>query len=314
MADADHHVGPPRRPSDTTGVEQMPYTSVAEDTLHSMLTSAARSMAIRYTILLPKIKAAGFFQPEDHVSAKHIDGSLQARVGRVALGGAHMASVFASGTILFVGQEFALRRLEPDTMGDFGKASPESSALAGSVGGFGYALWSTSTAALLHTGELSRAKLQFLRRALPYTLPRDCGGFGLYFGAYAVTQKLLQSEQSDAPASCKAPSSTASAATGAPVPSLVEAIWPGATPLGLLRNAGATAFSGGVSGLATYLWRSPWDTKYKRSVGWRGDDAPLWSWRRFLQSPRGLKAIGLGAATWSAYELADAVLRKLAGT
>ena len=105
----------------------------------------------------------------------------------------------------------------------------------------------------------------------------------------------------------------ASVATGASSPSFVESIWPGATPLGLLRNAGATAFSGGVSGLATYLWRSPWDTKFKRSVGWRGDDAPLWSWRRFLQSPRGLKAIGLGAATWSAYELADAVLRKLAG-
>ena len=51
---------------------------------------------------------------------------------------------------------------------------------------------------------------------------------------------------------------------------------------------------------------------YKQSVGWRGGDVPLWSWRRFLSSPRGLKAVAIGAATWSAYEFADATLRALA--
>ena len=72
---------------------------------------------------------------------------------------------------------------------------------------------------------------------------------------------------------------------------------------------GTIAASGAVSGFLTYLWRTPFDTLYKQSVGWRDPNAPLWSLDRFLRSPRGLKAVAVGAATWSAYELADAALR-----
>ena len=72
------------------------------------------------------------------------------------------------------------------------------------------------------------------------------------------------------------------------------------------------AISGALSGLCTYMWRTPWDTLYKQAIGWRDPTAPLWSFDRFLRSPRGLKAVGVGALTWSAYEIADAGLRSLA--
>ena len=80
----------------------------------------------------------------------------------------------------------------------------------------------------------------------------------------------------------------------------------------ILRGLLVAAGSGGVAGLATYAWRSPWDTLYKREVRWRAANAPLWSITRFVSSPRGLKAVLVGASTWAVYELADAALRKLA--
>lgn len=306
--------------------------SSSDDDWRVVATSAARSLAIRYSILLPKVKAANFFQPEDHVSAKHIDGTLKTRMGGKLVGASHMASIFASGTVLFMAQEWALRRLEPESKGDFGKATPASSALAGAYGGAWYAVWATVTAAWLHTGGFfflghASAKLAFLRTALPYTLCRDAGGFGLYFGAYSFAHRALTAPaaEASAPPAAAAPggdaavtaagarSTTPTAPAAPPAPSFLDAIWPGATPSELLKQAGATAVSGGLSGLCTYLWRSPWDTLYKRAVGWRAvDEAPLWSWQRFLKSPRGLKAIGIGAATWSAYELADAGLRSIA--
>jgi len=74
-----------------------------------------------------------------------------------------------------------------------------------------------------------------------------------------------------------------------------------------------SARSGGMAGLLSYLWRSPLDTLYKRAVGWRDANEPLWSVRRFLSSPRGGKAVTIGAITWSIYEVADAAIRALAG-
>ena len=67
-----------------------------------------------------------------------------------------------------------------------------------------------------------------------------------------------------------------------------------------------------MAGLLSYLWRSPLDTLYKRAVGWRDANEPLWSLRRFLSSPRGGKAVAIGAVTWSIYEVADAGIRALA--
>ena len=60
--------------------------------------------------------------------------------------------------------------------------------------------------------------------------------------------------------------------------------------------------AGGGAGLATYLWRSPWDTLFKVSLGMRAKETALVSARRFLTSPRGIKATAVGAATWGIYE------------
>ena len=67
----------------------------------------------------------------------NIHGSLQ---GARLVGLTHTASIFASGTLLFVVQERALRRLEPDSGGDFSSASPLASGLAGCCGGAAYGL------------------------------------------------------------------------------------------------------------------------------------------------------------------------------
>ena len=42
---------------------------------------------------------------------------------------------------------------------------------------------------------------------------------------------------------------------------------------------------------------------YKIHIGARPPSTPLWSWERFLTSPRGLKSIALGAVTWGCYEV-----------
>lgn len=191
--------------------------------------------------------------------------------------------------------------------------------------------------------------LQFFRRAIPFTLLRDMGGFGVYFGSFSLAQshiplwvdRIFKPTGGGSPstpmipvtttpaspsaedggralgecdASRDAAPSTMSTATALSIPlaSSLQQLDVTAPPAEVARSVGSTAICGGVSGLATYMVRSPCDTLYKQAVGWRPGDTPLWSWRRFIASPRGLKAVGIGAATWSAYELADACLRALA--
>ena len=271
-----------------------------ETDLRSVLVSGARTMAVRYSILAPKFKAVGWMQPEDHVSPKNIaDAHAAQGVGHRFLKLSHHASIFGSGVVLFVVQERALSKLEPSTNGDFALASPLATALSGAAGGAAYSVCATSVAAWLGTGDNSLLQLRswaFMRRALPFTLPRDAGGFACYFGVYKLAQdaaaRRLQHDRSG---------STEDTAR-MKLTSASDIL------LGLLVAAG----SGGVAGLATYAWRSPWDTLYKREVRWRAANAPLWSITRFVSSPRGLKAVLVGASTWAVYELADAALRKLA--
>ena len=309
------------------------------DSTRSTLVGFARSAAIRYSIILPKIKAANFFQPEDHIKNENISRSQKSLFGARFLGIAHTASIFGAGTVLFVLQEKALKRLEPETNGDFSRASPQVAAIAGGCGGFGYALCATLTHTWL--GSQSRQRCwwldsrSFLRRALPYTVPRDVGGFAVYFGVYAYSHRglndLLRARvQPSAPFTPAVmptpPAVSAAERTPAPkdrmsvdasdAPSQHAPIsFLGATSTAELAAALATiALSGALSGLCTYLWRTPFDTMYKQSVGWRDESAPLWSLRRFLRSPRGAKAVAVGAATWSVYEVADASLRYLAAS
>lgn len=309
----------------------------AEDNERAVFAAAARTLAVRYTVLMPKFKAIAFLQPEDHVSTKRIRHDLHSgsRSGQLFVSIAHHASIFASGAALFLAQEFALKRIEPESKGDFSKATPLSTAISGGVGGALYSLCATSTAAYFGTSgkslilspEKRLHSSAFLRAALPYTLPRDAGGFALYFGAYSLAQstarQCLPAETSDAAPSSSGVGGVGSGVGGGggisgPHAATVESTTTKLhlltnSPGELLRGVAIAAASGGVAGLATYCWRSPLDTLYKRSVGWRAADAPLWSFSRFLSSPRGVKAVAIGAVTWSVYEVADACLRALAG-
>lgn len=259
-----------------------------------------RSVAIRYAIMMPKLKGAAIFQPEDHVSEKNIKNAWAKALPRF-VGMAHTGSIFLSGTVLFVAHEQALRRIEPETKGDMRKASATSMALGGACGGLSYAVCATGTATWLGTASTSSSTISsspwhFFRTAIRYTAVRDGAGFAVYFGSFRLAQEQL--------------TSWLGAAIGDD--DLEPVDMQTATPARVAGSIAVTAISGALSGLATYLVRSPFDTLYKQAIGWRPPDAPLWSFQRFLSSPRGLKSLGIGAITWSAYEVADVTLRAYA--
>ena len=315
----------------TRSTNQEGEISEADATLRSTLVSMARTAAIRYSILLPKMKGHVFFQPEDHVGQEHIHKSLKQQPGRW-VGLTHTAAIFGSGALLFFVQERVLHKLEPESEGDFGRATAFYSGISGCCGGLAYSLAATSTHAWMGTGEksllTSMRKRDFFLRASPYTLPRDMGGFGLYFGVYSAAHRFLSEQilpsflSGDGASSSGSDKKKEKAATPLPTATLSEHTtqalkrhslnFDDGLTFDLLLQIATIACSGAISGLFTYAWRTPWDTLYKKSVGWRDPDAPLWSMSRFLRSPRGLKALGVGAATWSAYEVADAGIRYLA--
>jgi hypothetical protein len=310
-----------------------------DDDSRAVLTSVARTLAVRYAILMPKFKAVAFLQPEDHVSKKRIIHDAHRRgsySAQLFVSASHNAAIFASGAVLFLVQDRSLRTLEPQSRGDFSLASPFSTFFSGALGGMAYSLCATCTAAWVGTKGasviLEREKRlrswAFLRMALPYTLARDCGGFALYFGTYAFAQSAfarrlgVYGSCTDAASEHKGAELSkrdgengqvafASGHAGAQTSHKLQLLT--SSPGELARGVGAAAASGGLAGLLSYAWRSPLDTLYKRAVGWRAHDAPLWSLRRFLTSPRGGKAVLIGATTWSAFEIADAGVRALAG-
>ena len=390
----------------------------ARDDERAVIVAAARTLAVRYAVLMPKFKAVAFLQPEDHVKPSRISHGLHrsSLSGQLFVSATHNGSIFAAGCVLFLGQEFALRRLEPKSRGEFSLASPLNTAISGGFGGTLYSLIATATAAwvgtkgksLLLSPEKRVRSWAFLRAALPYTLLRDCGGFALYFGSYAAVQSYARrlgvvtgrDERSDtglgsggglgsgdgsgggggsggdaiSSRGFNAAATSNAAAASAPVETTNKLHLLTASPAELARGVGVAAASGGmvyvplltaanlaatqspirlrasrrpaggalatwvpkrgsmaafcwplpshclrpsrsggVAGLLSYLWRSPLDTLYKRAVGWRDANEPLWSIRRFLSSPRGGKAVAIGAVTWSIYEVADAGIRALAG-
>ena len=264
------------------------------DTTGSVTAALARSILIRKLILLPKLKASALFQPEDHVTstkikagAKHATKTFAGR----ALGGAwlkalHYGGIFGSGTLLFVGQELALAKLT-GRHDDLDEAPPLQSGLAGAVGGALYGVTATPIANYLREG---KATAGVLTRGLGWTLVRDTGGFALYFGIFtAIRGSLIQFEGADNEAIMEGRYAWTDIARRLCVSSLA--------------GAGAATFS--------YTWRSPFDTMYKRSCGYRPPDTPLLSWDRFITSPRGMKAVLLGAATWAAYEFSMLAVHRL---
>ena len=173
------------------------------DDERAVIVAAARTLAVRYAVLMPKFKAVSFLQPEDHVKKSRIRHDLHRKgqlSGKLFVSAAHNGSIFAAGVVLFLGQEFALRRLEPKSGGDFSQASPLNTALSGGFGGILYSLVATGTAAwvatkgesLLLCPDKRVRSWAFLRLALPYTLMRDFGGFALYFGTYAAVQSYAR--------------------------------------------------------------------------------------------------------------------------
>ena len=275
--------------------------------------AAARAFLIGKLVLLPKfkLKAAAMFQPEDHASkiAESIRGG---RLGWLRTSALNYGGIYLSGVLLFMGHATVLRRLKADEteLDDEDTAHASKSALAGACGGIAYGLSSTPLISLLRLGGPARGELfswvhRAVLRPLSYTLPRDAGGFALYFGVYSYvrTHPLITSSpavevKAEAEAEAKAETPPASSAL---MTVAAEAVPELATAL----------VAGTAAGIATYLWRSPWDTLYKVRMGWRPPDAPLLSGSRFITSPRGAKAVGISGATWVVYEAVILAVREL---
>jgi hypothetical protein len=264
-----------------------------DDNVGSVTAALARSILIRKAILLPKLKAAALFQPEDHVRSSQIRAGAILRtpnssgratwarrhIGAVGLQGLHYGGIFASGTLLFVGQELALRYIT-GARGDIDldAAPPLQSAVAGCFGGALYSLSATPLANFLRAGQPTLATLV---QGLHLTLLRDTVGFGLYFGTYTAVRGSLAPYE------------------GVSVDRITAGDYHASD---VARRLSLSSFSGAAAAASSYTWRSPFDTWYKISIGTRPHDTPLLSWSRFVTSPRGMKAIVLGSATWAAYE------------
>ena len=291
-----------------------------ESAVASHAAAVARSFLIGKLVLLPKLKlkAAGWFQPEDHAS--RVSARLAVtRFGRIGAWLLNYGGIYLSGVLLFEGHHFALRRLKRDFAIDEDAPEVEAtmSALAGGFGGTLYALSATPLVSLLRLGPRVAKETwrHWARRALagplPYTLARDVGGFSLYFGTYsalrsagsALERAVGGGDSSNGPSpAATAASAEASADGRAGFDLQLEMV-------GLAATVSSALVSGSAAGVATYLWRSPWDTLYKQRMGWRDRNAPLLSPSRFITSPRGLKAVGISAGTWAVYELISAGVR-----
>ena len=116
-----------------------------EEEERAFILAAVRTLAVRYAILMPKFKAVAFLQPEDHISRDRIKHNLRksSRSGQLFLSATHHASIFAAGSFLFLGQEYALRKLEPQSKGELSLASRRYTAISGAVGGGLYSLCAT---------------------------------------------------------------------------------------------------------------------------------------------------------------------------
>lgn len=289
--------------------KQQQQTEETDAAYHT--AAIVRSFLIGKLIMLPKLKlkASGVFQPEDHAS-KTFAGHSRFRVTALNYGG-----IYGSGYALFVGYAWALRQLEKEQ--PFRKGVDEGiidedtarwsrSALAGAFGGLLYSVCATPIVSVVRSGgpdSFSSAGPWLRRlfaRPLLYTVPRDAGGFALYFGTYTACTRAIQGLSPPTPTPPATPPTTLTTPTN----------W--LTTLKQIIPQLATALAAGsAAGVATYMWRSPFDTLYKQRMGWRALDAPLLSPQRFVTSPRGLRAVFTSGMTWAAYEFAVFGVREL---
>ena len=261
----------------------------------SLTAALARTVLIRKLFLLPKLKAVSWFQPEDHVNALQVRATrrLQGKswgmrvLGTAGMKAVHYGGIFGGGTLLFVGHDLALAQLSDLNMDHLDDAPPIQSALAGAVGGVLYSLIATPIGNFLRNDATSGRKATFgvLGKGLHFTLARDMGGFFLYFGAYTLARGVLAPLEGVATAHAVSEGHSLSARD-------------------VCARATSAGLSGGFAAACAYQFRSPLDTMYKIHIKQRSAATPLLSWERFLTSPRGLKAIAIGAVTWGCYEIA----------
>lgn len=153
-------------------------------------------------------------------------------------------------------------------------------------GGGLYSAAATPTQNFVRTGETPTFKSLVWYRGIYLTMPRDVIGFGLYFMTYTYAHDKL--------------STMLSASSDEDI--LERGGWETATLSDLGNRLSVACAPGALASDAGYLWRSPLDNLYKIHMGLRDPAEKSFSAKRFLTSPRGLKAMALGALTQSAYE------------
>lgn len=307
---------------------------------HDISNVASHSAATARALLLGKLmiakkgkfKAARFFRPKDFVeediqflrkhpqlSAPH-HAETRTRIAKVV----NFVSIFGAGLLLFEGYAVALTWLEtygrkhpPTSSIDENTADARRSALAGSFGGLLYGLTATPMMSLLRTGgpydsayagpntptwtAYQKWTREAIIRPLRYALPRDCGGFAIYFGTYT----FLRNEFWESELIHTYFGLTLEGERSGNDPSKAGEEWALWQQLGL--TIGSALLAGSSAGVLTFFWRNPWDSLYKRQMGWENATTHGTWWSsgvRFLRSPRGLQAVGISGITWAAYETA----------
>lgn len=139
-----------------------------------------------------------------------------------------------------------------------------------------------------------------------YTLPRDCGGFAIYFGTYTfLRNEFWESDLIQSYLGKATPSQSFNTQEQSRTIAKVDEEWSLMRQVGL--TIGGAILAGSSAGVLTFFWRNPWDSLYKRQMGWESatTQGNWWSsGARFVRSPRGLQAVGISGITWAAYETA----------
>ena len=115
-------------------------------------------------VMMPKMKSAMMFQPEDHVSTK-----VAPRLASMPMKLLQHGGIFGSGCLMFLGHHTALECLVDHHEKDLDKAPPLMSWLAGCFGGALYASTATPLTNYMRGQPVSVAGLT---KGMQYTLPR----------------------------------------------------------------------------------------------------------------------------------------------
>jgi hypothetical protein len=306
-----------KQPTDAPVVPNSPSLSLAsgnkempnDNFVGSTMAAVARSALIQKLVLLPKLKAAAFFQPEDHVKLQKVHKTITPKTtaGIYWLNAFQMGAVFTAGVGMFVVHDLVLHKLAHGQ--DMDTAPAVKSAIAGGCGGVVYAIGATGTSNYMHFGQVAWYRSFASKfRGLRFALVRDVGGYGLYFGVYTLVRGVgirLSSGES-AWEACKGAMRTGEDNETYQDMTLSD------TWSGLVEDLSWAGLGGALATTCAYCWRAPINAIYKKHYGWRSADAKVFDLKRFVTSPRGLKQVGIGTVTWMVYEAAMRGVAQLA--